>query len=121
ANTTVLERMSESTALVLPSHHETFGMVYVEALFAGVPILYSKGTGIDGFLHDLDVGIAVNPKSEMDISNALIKLARNHEQYRAAVSTSRDELSKRFGREEVLSRYAQVIRCGLASYETLKS
>jgi glycosyltransferase involved in cell wall biosynthesis len=110
ANAKVLERISESIALVLPSHHETFGMVYLEALFAGVPILYSKGTGIDGFLDGLDVGIGVDPDNSSEISRALIELANNGARYRAAIIASTDELSKRFGRSQVLARYTEVIR-----------
>lgn len=30
------------------SHHETFGLVYLEALSQGKPILYTQGEGIDG-------------------------------------------------------------------------
>lgn len=110
ANAKVLERISKSIALVLPSHHETFGMVYLEALFAGVPILYSKGTGIDGFLDGLDVGIGVDPDNSSEISRALIELANNGARYRAAIIASTDELSKRFGRSQVLARYTEVIR-----------
>lgn len=47
---------------VMPSWHETFGLVYVEALSQNLKLLYSKGTGIDGLLDD-KVGVAVNPHS----------------------------------------------------------
>jgi exopolysaccharide biosynthesis WecB/TagA/CpsF family protein len=100
-NDVVRERMSESMALVLPSHNETFGMVYLEALFAGVPILYSKDTGIDGFLDGLDVGVAVDPDKIDEIACALAALAKNNEYYRANVVANTDELSNRFGREQV--------------------
>ena len=45
----MLETLNGYTALVLPTLRETFGMVYIEALFAGVPILYSQDRGVDGF------------------------------------------------------------------------
>jgi len=115
-NAAVRERMSESMALVLPSHNETFGMVYLEALFAGAPILYSRGTGIDGFLDDLQVGIAVDPGSVEEIARALTELATNNTRYRRAVVASAGELSNRFGRDQVLARYARVIRSGISSY-----
>lgn len=47
---------------VMPSWHETFGLVYVEALSQNLKLLFSKGTGIDGLLDD-KVGVAVNPHS----------------------------------------------------------
>jgi glycosyltransferase involved in cell wall biosynthesis len=108
-NAAVRERMGEAVALVLPSHNETFGMVYLEALFAGVPILYSRGTGIDGFLDALDVGVAVDPDDIDAIACALTDLAGNNARYRANVAASADELSNRFGRRRVLARYAEVV------------
>ena len=113
-NAAVRERMSEAMALVLPSHNETFGMVYLEALFAGVPILYSRGTGIDGFLDGLDVGVAVDPDNVNEIFRALTDLAQGNARYRANVAASVEELSNRFGRERVLARYAKAVRAALS-------
>ena len=50
-------------AFVMPSRRETFGMVYVEALFAGLPVLYSQGWGIDGFFGPDEIGYACDPTS----------------------------------------------------------
>jgi glycosyltransferase involved in cell wall biosynthesis len=112
-NAGVRERMSKAMALVLPSHNETFGMVYVEALFAGVPILYSKGTGIDGFIDGLQVGVCVDPKNVSDITRGLVELAERNTQYREAVSAAANELHTRFGRKNVLGRYETAIQSSL--------
>lgn len=112
-NADVRTLMSEAAALVLPSYNETFGMVYTEALFAGVPILYSKGTGIDGFLDGLDVGIAVDPDDTQAIADALVALARDNDRYRAAISASADELVRRFSQGSIVRQYSQVVRAAL--------
>lgn len=116
SNAEVRRRMSESVALVLPSRNETFGMVYLEALFAGAPILYSKGTGIDGFLDGLDVGIGVDPEDVADIARALDALAERNPQFRQGVRSSASALADRFGRDNVLRRYQEVIRSTLAAW-----
>jgi glycosyltransferase involved in cell wall biosynthesis len=117
-NTSVRERLRGAIALALPSHNETFGMVYVEALFAGTPILYSRGTGIDGFLDGLDVGVAVDPCRTSEISRGLLELSEHNVRYRGTIFASGAELVRRFGRENVLREYERVIRAGVAHVQS---
>src|SRR5690606_30609605 len=42
----VLAVYSKYLGLILPSYPETFGLVFVEALNAGIPVLYAKDSGI---------------------------------------------------------------------------
>lgn len=62
--------MQQSALFVMPSIHETFGLVYIEALSQNLPVIYSKGQGIDG-LFDESVGIRVNPLSVNEIRDAV--------------------------------------------------
>lgn len=66
----LIQKMRQSAMFAMPSWTETFGLVYVEALTQGLPVVYSKNDGIDGFF-DSSVGIAVNPFSESDILHAI--------------------------------------------------
>lgn len=45
--------------LLVPSTAETFGMVYLEAMSQGVPVLYTKGQGFDGQFPEGEIGYAV--------------------------------------------------------------
>jgi glycosyltransferase involved in cell wall biosynthesis len=63
----VQQTMNGYTAFLMPSRHETYGMVYVEAVLAGVPILWSRGRGIDGLLNGCDVGYTCDPSSVEDV------------------------------------------------------
>jgi len=112
-NEEVHRRMGRAIAVVLPSRNETFGMVYVEALFAGTPILYSRGTGIDGFLDGMEVGVAVDPDNVSEIAEALVLLRDGNEQLRTAIATNSGELKKRFGRKRILEGYQEALREGL--------
>ena len=45
--------------LLVPSSAETFGMVYLEAMSQGVPVLYTRGQGFDGQFEEGEVGFSV--------------------------------------------------------------
>lgn len=47
----VFEKMSSCDAFVLSSHYETFGVVYIEALACGKPILATKCGGPNGIVN----------------------------------------------------------------------
>lgn len=64
----------------LVSKRETFGLVYIEALTQGLPILYSKGQGIDGVFEER-IGEGVNPNSIESIEKGLDKLIKNYQTY----------------------------------------
>ena len=55
----------------MPSITETFGLVYLEALSQGLPVLCSKGQGIDGFFPSNTVVELVNPLSIPDIARGI--------------------------------------------------
>lgn len=104
-NTAVTAALPKYLGLALPSFNETFGMVYLEALFAGIPILYGRGTGIDGYLDGLDVGVAATPGSVPEITSGLRALYTRNDALRTNIRESARVLHKRFDPRDVLGRY----------------
>ena len=68
------------TVFAMPSIHETFGLVYLEALSQNIPIVYTKGQGVDGLFDD-SVGIGVNPLSVNEIKEAIKTILLNRDNY----------------------------------------
>jgi glycosyltransferase involved in cell wall biosynthesis len=100
-------------AMCLPSHNETFGMVYVEALLSGVPILYSLGTGIDGFLDGIEGAVGCDPTSTGSIEQALDTLLAGHARMRASLLAQHEAIAARFAAGPYIERYNRDL--GLAS------
>jgi glycosyltransferase involved in cell wall biosynthesis len=109
-NAQVLEHLRGYRAMVLPSVNETFGMVYVESLFAGVPILFTKGTGVDGYLDQFDVGIGVPPRDDKAISQAILKLWRESDTYRKSIADAGRGLFDVFDPNRSVAAYKDDIR-----------
>ena len=66
----LLDIFRQHSVFAMPSIHETFGLVYLEALSQNLPVLYTKGQAIDGLFLDT-VGVKVNPFSVTEIVGAL--------------------------------------------------
>lgn len=104
-NSALLAQLPRALALALPSRNETFGMVYTEALFAGVPILFSRDTGIDGHLDGLDVGVAVPFGNVEAIADGLVRLTQLNGRFRDAIEAAAPELFNRFDRDRQIALY----------------
>jgi glycosyltransferase involved in cell wall biosynthesis len=102
--------MREYRGLVLPSLNETFGMVYVEALFSGIPVIYTAGTAIDGYLDGLDVGIAVPPRNVVQICAALLDIWHRSAEYRENIAKAAPNLFSIFDPESHLATYRREVR-----------
>jgi len=61
----------------MASFQETFGMVYLEAMSQAMPIIYTKGQGIDGYFETNVPGFSVDPLSIEDIKEKILKIGEN--------------------------------------------
>jgi glycosyltransferase involved in cell wall biosynthesis len=64
----------EADIFVMPSFTETFGLVYAEALSQGLPVIWSKGQGIDGYFQEGEIGYSVDPKNSGMIAEKVMKI-----------------------------------------------
>lgn len=99
----------QANFFVLPSYSETLGIAYIEAMSQGLPVIYSKGQGIDGYFEDGEVGFPINPSSAGEICDAILNLQDNY-----------DEISKRctnyalsFNWDNISAKYISVYKNAL--------
>lgn len=70
--------MDNCDIFVMPSHRETFGLVYIEAMSRGLPVVYTKGQGIDGFFEEGEIGYPVDPAETNAIVTAIENIIMNY-------------------------------------------
>lgn len=63
--------LPSATAFIMPSRRESFGLVFIEALFCGLPIIYPKGAGVDGFFDGAPFALAVDARDPRAIADAM--------------------------------------------------
>jgi glycosyltransferase involved in cell wall biosynthesis len=109
SNAELQAKLASYAGLVLPSHNETFGMVYVESLLAGVPILHSSNTGIDGFIDFVEARVAVDPNNTNAIAQGLVHLLDNQTNYRAWLNENRDSILTMFDPQRYIKEYIHLV------------
>lgn len=72
--------MRHSNAFVLASRTETFGVVYIEALSQGLPIIATRCGGPESIVTS-DNGLLVPIENIPELTKALLTLYENHVNY----------------------------------------
>ena len=89
--------MSAFDLCVVPSTEEPLGMVAIEALAAGTPVVASKVGGLPEIVQHNFNGLLVPPKDSAELAEAIIKIA-------SMEKTARESFGAR-GRDVVLRRF----------------
>jgi teichuronic acid biosynthesis glycosyltransferase TuaC len=78
----VMEYISICDVFTLPSWQETFGLVYVEAMAHGKPVIGVQGQGVDGIVTHRETGMLVKPRDVGSLVEALDYLLSHPEEAR---------------------------------------
>jgi glycosyltransferase involved in cell wall biosynthesis len=100
--------MARYAGMALPSFPESFGLVYLEALAAGTPVLSSRGYALDGFFSGGFPGVKVDPRSVASIATGIRALVEQRAGLTAAFGAMGPEW-QRFTRHHIRAAYLQLM------------
>ena len=103
----VLREMLGCNTFVLPSRFETFGVVLVEALATGTPVVATRTGGSESIVDDR-MGILVEPDDVEGLAGALRWMRREWSRFDA--TALRDDARSRFGPDRGTQRILEVYR-----------
>lgn len=69
-----MQEMAKCDIFVMPSWNEAFGVVYLEAMAHGKPVIGTKGEGIAPLIEKEGVGLTVPPRDSEAVARAVDKL-----------------------------------------------
>ncbi len=76
----VVREFNKSMAFILPSHHESFGLVFLESLACGNPVIATSCGGPEDFIRKNN-GLLVEIGNIEMISDSIIKMKKNIKNY----------------------------------------
>lgn len=103
----LIELYKEYDVFIMPSHKETFGLVYAEAMSQGLPVIYTKNQGFDGQFPEGEVGYAVDDKDADSIAEAIRKIVESYE----TISKNSVACAKKFNWKDICEMYKQFYCC----------
>ena len=105
-------------AFVLPSHHESFGIVFVEAAACGKPVIATRSGGPETIVTE-DTGLLVDVGNTAQLAEALRVLLRRERRFDP--DRIRQAFLERFSRPAVVDRLEATYRDALGSSSTARS
>lgn len=104
----VIEIMSEVDTLIIASEFETFGVVAVEALALGKPVVSTKCGGPQSIINSEEVGYLVENNSLIGLKDGLINIQKNYNKFSS--DKIRNYCLNNFGEAAVVEQLKKIYR-----------
>lgn len=112
----VRDAMWSANAFVLPSHIETFGVVLIEAMATGLPVVSTACGGPQDTVVPGETGLLVPPGSPAALAGAMRSLAAEYDRWGVRAASIREHVQGRYASPVVVGRliatYGQVATFG---------
>lgn len=95
----------KSDCFVLPSYLETFGVVYIEALSCGIPVIATKCGGPEEFVTE-EMGILINTDSVNELEVAMESMIEKKGKYDA--KKMHDKIDKLYSEKAVVNKLESI-------------
>ena len=99
--------MNKCDAFALPSRYETFGVVYIEALASGKPVIGAFNGGAEDIVNQ-NVGILVEIDNVKDLSDAMEYIRKNNKAYKP--EELRKYCTERFSANVIIKKIINVYK-----------
>ncbi|MBI3087370.1 MAG: glycosyltransferase family 4 protein [Candidatus Omnitrophica bacterium] len=97
--------LREADAVVLPSHWEPFGLVILEAMAAGVPVVATAAGGVPEIVTDGETGLLVPPGDARAMAQAVARVLSEEPLRQRLVAQAAELVRTRFTAEAMARAY----------------
>ncbi|MBP7462127.1 MAG: glycosyltransferase [Candidatus Delongbacteria bacterium] len=101
----VADYMAACDIFVLPSYNEGFGIVYIEAMSFGKPVIGCRGQGIEDCIVDRQNGFLVNPQDTTDLVKTIRYILGHPEQSHQIAARAQLEIRNNWTWSNNVNRY----------------
>jgi glycogen(starch) synthase len=106
----VIDLMSSADVLVVPSIYEPFGIVALEGMATGVPVVASRVDGLAEVIEHDRTGVFVYPRSPNSIAWGIDRVLSDPNHARWLTGNAKDKLEKDYSWEAVAMKTVEVYK-----------
>jgi len=103
------EALKQIDLLVLPSSAEGFGLVLIEAMAAGIPVIGTNAPGIRDVVRNGETGLLVPVGLPQELAEAIRRVMEDSALRHRLVSRALEDVRERFTWAAVLREYAELL------------
>ncbi|WP_313238108.1 glycosyltransferase [Sporosarcina ureae] len=107
-HTQTMQYISIADIFSLPSWQETFGLVYLEAMINGVPVIGCKGQGFDGIIEHQKNGYLAEPKDMESVYEIMDSILTNPQKVRLVVEKAEQTVLSEFTHQKISEKIEEV-------------
>ncbi len=107
-NAALAEIYSRASVTVVPSHREEFGIVAVEAMMCGCPVVAARTGGLEDIIADGLTGTLFTADDALGLAATLTAYLRNHHQRDLHGESARRRAQSYFAKSELLTHVVQL-------------
>ena len=96
-----------ATAVIMPSDYESFGMVALEAMSSGTPVIASQVGGLQFLVRDQETGYHIPAREPISLADCIIQLLSDPTKA-ASMGVSASRIAKAYAWSEIARRLRQV-------------
>ncbi len=94
----------------MPSRKETFGLVLIEAMSFGLPVIATDAGGVPEIVIDGQTGILVPPEDAAALRKAIQRLLKDDELRRGMGTRGRERVVQRYQLDDHMARLVEIFQ-----------
>lgn len=110
AVSTPSQALTDAALLVLPSQAEGFGLVLIEAMAAGIPVIATDAPGIRDVVQNGVTGLLVPIASPPALADAIRKILTDEDLRNRLTNAAWADVTKRFTWDAAIAAYRRILR-----------
>ncbi len=101
----IIKEMQDANCFILCSSYEAFGVVLIEAMSTGLPVIATRSGGPESIL-DESSGYFVDPGNTVELTEAMLKMINEYDRF--SQQNIRDRTLRQYGSQIITEKYLEV-------------